>query len=319
MAKLIKCKGCGAQVSKKAKACPQCGEPVPKGTSSFTWIVVILILLIIILPKTTTDTSSKTSSSSSTSSSSTDESYTKWKKIHEEKIKKEQLAVDTKYFKQSKETIIKDLNLSMQNKDYNRVIYKTAKYLSFKGKDDDIIKMNAEATALMEADKLAKIKLANEKHEKEILKQLKKIPTSNFKKNQELYKILLSYKPNNKKYQEKVRFYTEKVEKEKAKEIERQKKEEKERQDRIARFGKPPVASAWDGTYHVVERYLKRVANDPDSIEVDSCTRVHYTKHGWLVGCDYRGRNAFGGMIRKSNWFTIRHDTVISVDEASAY
>ena len=30
-----------------------------------------------------------------------------------------------------------------------------------------------------------------------------------------------------------------------------------------------PIASAWDGSYAEVERYLKRVANDPDSIDVD--------------------------------------------------
>lgn len=40
---LIVCKECGENVSKNAKACPNCGEPVPKGTSAFTAIVVLLI------------------------------------------------------------------------------------------------------------------------------------------------------------------------------------------------------------------------------------------------------------------------------------
>ena len=41
MAKMIKCKGCGEQISKNAKSCPKCGEPAPKKTSLFAWIFLI--------------------------------------------------------------------------------------------------------------------------------------------------------------------------------------------------------------------------------------------------------------------------------------
>ncbi len=40
---LIKCKDCGAKISKKATACPECGAPPKKKTSMFTWLVVVLI------------------------------------------------------------------------------------------------------------------------------------------------------------------------------------------------------------------------------------------------------------------------------------
>ena len=30
MGKLKECKGCGAEISKKAKSCPKCGEPIKK-------------------------------------------------------------------------------------------------------------------------------------------------------------------------------------------------------------------------------------------------------------------------------------------------
>ena len=40
---------------------------------------------------------------------------------------------------------------------------------------------------------------------------------------------------------------------------------------------------------------------------------------GWLVGCNYRGRNGFGGMIRQANWFTITHGRVVKMDDYSAY
>ena len=48
--------------------------------------------------------------------------------------------------------------------------------------------------------------------------------------------------------------------------------------DRLVKFGKPPIASAWDGSYSAVERYLKKVAKDPDSVKIASCTSVMHTK-----------------------------------------
>jgi hypothetical protein len=86
-----------------------------------------------------------------------------------------------------------------------------------------------------------------------------------------------------------------------------------------SQIGPHPTPSAWDGTYFPVKQYLKKVANDPDSIEIDECTKVYHTDAGWLVGCNYRGRNGFGGMVRQANWFTIVHGTVIAMHEPSAY
>ena len=96
-------------------------------------------------------------------------------------------------------------------------------------------------------------------------------------------------------------------------------KREAVRQARIDKFGEPPAASPWDGSYYVIEKYLKKIANDPDSIDIDGCTEVYYTDDGWLVGCDYRGRNAFGGLVRQSNWFTIIHGVVVQMHDADAY
>mgnify|MGYP000235112232 CR=1 FL=1 len=42
MAKLIKCKACGASISKNAKACPQCAEPIPKSVG----VGGLLVLLV---------------------------------------------------------------------------------------------------------------------------------------------------------------------------------------------------------------------------------------------------------------------------------
>jgi len=44
---LVTCKECGAQVSNSAKACPACGAPPPKRTSTFTWIVAGFLVFMI--------------------------------------------------------------------------------------------------------------------------------------------------------------------------------------------------------------------------------------------------------------------------------
>ena len=49
MAKLTKCKGCGEEISKKAKSCPKCGEPIKK-THWFTWLVLGIIVFVAINP-----------------------------------------------------------------------------------------------------------------------------------------------------------------------------------------------------------------------------------------------------------------------------
>lgn len=44
---LLKCRECGAQISKSAKSCPSCGAEAKKKTSLFTWLVLVLILLFV--------------------------------------------------------------------------------------------------------------------------------------------------------------------------------------------------------------------------------------------------------------------------------
>jgi hypothetical protein len=84
-------------------------------------------------------------------------------------------------------------------------------------------------------------------------------------------------------------------------------------------FGKAPERSGYDGTYRVVKNYLEVVMHDPDSLEMDTCTKVYRTDKGWLVGCDYRGKNAYGAMVKVFHWFTIRQNKVVQEHEESAY
>lgn len=87
----------------------------------------------------------------------------------------------------------------------------------------------------------------------------------------------------------------------------------------VAAFGPKPQQSPWDGSYPVVERYLKSIANDPESIEFEGCTDVRRAADGWQVGCEYFGANAFGAKVRASSWFTIAHGQVVSTKEAPGF
>lgn len=93
-------------------------------------------------------------------------------------------------------------------------------------------------------------------------------------------------------------------------EIERQ--AEKERKQRAmqeayeALCGPKPGVSAWDGEVAGIERALKKVAHDPDSIDVENCTDPIMTeKHCWVTSCDVRGKNMFGAKILQRKRFSV--------------
>ena len=54
MAKLIKCKDCGHDISKKAAACPNCGRKLKAKTSGCAWlaltVIVFTVIALIVLP-----------------------------------------------------------------------------------------------------------------------------------------------------------------------------------------------------------------------------------------------------------------------------
>ena len=70
------------------------------------------------------------------------------------------------------------------------------------------------------------------------------------------------------------------------------KKEQEERQKRIERG-----FSAWDGSHRQLTRAIKAQMNDPDSYQHDT-TRYGDRGDHLVVETTFRGRNAFGGMIR---------------------
>ncbi len=174
--------------------------------------------------------------------------------------------------------------------------------------------------------RIALKKIADEKKTQETLAELDKTHENNYKKNESLYKTLVQLNPDVIEYQDKLADYALKVKEANDREIEERNEELKRRalllqkaQERVAKFGKKPVKSAWDGSYFPVTHYLKRVAHDPDSIKIINCTEARPISEGWLVGCDYRGKNAFGALIKQSHWFVIRRNAVVEKYEASAF
>jgi hypothetical protein len=224
-------------------------------------------------------------------------------------------------FEANREKIIASLKSALEKGDYRGLIAQAKEYLPVQ--DPEVAEINKQANMkLVEIQKqkrLAQQKAENEKRTENILVQLKGIPVSAYRSNQRLYQELVDMNANVPLYQEKLSFYSAKVAEEVAKEKAEKRRREEKYQQRVAAFGEPPTQSAWDGSYYEVERYLKRIANDPESIDISGCTGVYHNDQGWLVGCDYRGRNGFGGMVRQSNWFSISHGTVINMHESSAF
>lgn len=82
----------------------------------------------------------------------------------------------------------------------------------------------------------------------------------------------------------------------------------------VAVRGPKPVNSAWDGSVLEVERYLKRVMNDPDSYEHVSSTVPVGRGEYWLVRSTFRGKNAFGGKVINTKLFYIQQGQVVRVE-----
>lgn len=205
----------------------------------------------------------------------------------------------TVYFNKNKESVIKEINSLKEKKEYRMALEKANLYIQTNDKDlialkDDIASMQRKIEIERKTDK--------------ILSDLKTIPAANIDENYKLYNELVNMHPENNKYQKKMNHYKDKV---------------IERDARIAAekifYGEIPIRSAWDGSYREVERYLESVAHDPDSIDVENCTEPYKAKTGWIVLCKYRGKNAFGGMILKHNWFVIRQRQVVAVESPNTY
>jgi len=215
-----------------------------------------------------------------------------------------------KSFNENSGEIIQQAQTLLDKNDFSGVLTLTSKYLA--ARDPQLLELNAKA-------RKAQSEINAKEKTQKILLELKGIPDSDLAKNIDLYTQLVSLNPNSQEYQKKYDAYSQKLKKQQEKEQATRDKLEAEKNVRLAMFGKAPEKSKWDGSYLEVKSYLKEVANDPDSIEFDGCTDVYKNDNGWIVGCNYRGRNAFNAKIRQANWFTIVHGKVVKMEDISKY
>ncbi|PKL17920.1 MAG: hypothetical protein CVV49_08480 [Spirochaetae bacterium HGW-Spirochaetae-5] len=82
--------------------------------------------------------------------------------------------------------------------------------------------------------------------------------------------------------------------------------------ERVSKFGK-------EGSVGMVHYYLTGIMKDPDSLELNCGETFYNKKDGWLIKCDWRGKNSFGGYARKVNWFVIRNEQVVKMENENTY
>lgn len=86
-------------------------------------------------------------------------------------------------------------------------------------------------------------------------------------------------------------------------------------EERERKHGEAPINSGWDGSVLEVKNYIKSVAKDPGSVKYEAWGPVEYSEErGWVVQCDWRAKNSFGGYVRTVNTFYIRFGRVVDVE-----
>lgn len=244
--------------------------------------------------------------------------YQKLDALNAEEERKQEV-IDT--FQAKRGGLLSDLQKAYDQEKYQSVVARAEPFLLTEDPELLTLHENAQQALARTAaeEERARQEADREATTEKIVAQLKTTPAAQIHRNQALYARLVALNPEEQRFQDKLDHYTAKVDEEKARQRAEKAQRRKAYQEGVAQFGKPPTQSGWDGSYLPVSEYLSYVANDPDSIEFIGCTEVNYHDDGWLVGCNYRGRNGFGGLIRQSNWFTIRHGSVVKMHDGDAF
>jgi len=182
------------------------------------------------------------------------------------------------HFSANRVQIISSAKSALADKEYQSVITQTTKYLV--SGDEELKGINSSAKIEIE-------KIRKSEKTKLLLAELKKVPSSEYEKNRKLYQQLARLHPKNQTYENKVKSYSGKIEKEKQEQL----AEEARKKQIEEQF------SAWDGSHRNLERVIKKAMNDPDSYEHDETVYWDRGDH-LVVKTTYRGKNAFGGVVR---------------------
>jgi|GEM_PF-4550971 len=134
-------------------------------------------------------------------------------------------------------------------------------------------------------------------------KELRNTPNWQPSKLFEIYTELLKLDPNNAHYQDKLAFYKMKID---------------EIQARNNKFGAPP--SKYNVRQYVRAYLVDRYDMYPHSLTIEDCSDIAYHEEdGYLVQCQFWGKDEFGNYERESLWFVIRHNEVVRVRPSHWY
>jgi tetratricopeptide (TPR) repeat protein len=185
------------------------------------------------------------------------------------------------FFTSHRDSILSAVEAAMDSSRYDSAVALTEKYKMTN--DSALIALNATAR--------------KEAREDSIVTALKKLPSDGYlEKSEALYKQLVELDPSNKTYSDKYQYFSNK-----ASEMRRLKREGEERAraeaDRKTRI--ESQFSAWNGAHRELERVIKESMNDPDSYK--HVETVYWDRGDYLVvKTTFRGKNAFGGVIKNS-------------------
>ncbi len=111
----------------------------------------------------------------------------------------------TQYFNEHRDSVIKSIEQALKQQEYELAVSESSKYLITN--DKVVRQLNTTArNALAEKQRKEEEKRKQQEAQK-ILAELKTIPVSDYLENRDLYKKLVDYYPDNKKYREKYQFY----------------------------------------------------------------------------------------------------------------
>ena len=275
---LKKCKECGKEISSKAPNCPNCGAPVKKQKSRVGCLGTIVIAFVGLMIIGYIIQSCEDSSKKREARKQAAIAEQKAKEVVDRKAELAKKNLD--YFEKNKSAIITEITNYYNKGDYQKAVSEAKKYI--KSNDTELKEIYGKAKSILD-------ELNRKKREKEILAILKKVPASQFETNKNFFHQLLQLYPDNTNYKKKYEYYTAKF-------------EEKLKNERIAIERQKNIKmqfSSWDGSHRNLERYIKKIMNDPKSY--DHVNTTYWDKGDYLiVKTTFRGKNAFGGVVINS-------------------
>lgn len=171
------------------------------------------------------------------------------------------------YFNANREEIMLIAKQALLSNEYQLVISSSTRYLV--SNDPELKKIHSSAKT------------------KVLLAELESVSEKNYRKNDRLYRQLTLLHPDDDGYRLKSAFYKRQVAQGRT-----VASDAKERQVMIDR-----QFSNWNGSHRNLERMIKKAMNDPESYVHDETSYLDKGNY-LIVKTTYRGKNAFGGIVR---------------------